>query len=472
MKIPPLLDAQLDLTLILSEEKTGVGLSLISFEAYDLAADLISLGRPSSITSFGVPLLGLSPVTYSVVYGSNNIYDGSHNPYANYIMIAEGGNNTLSGGNGNDILIGGSGVDTLQGGLGNNLIIAGSGTETMAGISVQFNEAINTSDPMFVSVTGCILIGGSGTNVMAGLALFGAITDVTVSSFTNNGHFGGNTLIAGSGNATMYGVIGTTNSPNFNTALGVVHQTETVTGDSNTLYGGAGNDLLVGVMGTINCAHGSVFYNLAWNFAGNDLYAGLGTNTLIGSIDTYINVNPGATSFNGVKGSQVITLGDNLLVGGAGTDILIGDIRTLDSEIDPNQSLVTFNLGNNTLIAGTGNTTMVGGIQTITALDTSIINYGNDTFQFALNQHLGTDKILDMNAGGVNDTLKFTGVKDYNHNGLDYKDVDHMISSFVNDGTGHVKVNFTGGGSIDFANITWAHQTSIHDITPNVVVVV
>jgi Ca2+-binding RTX toxin-like protein len=421
--------------------------------------------------------------SYHVIYGASaafNVIDLSASTDNNIVLGGDAGN-VIVGGSGDDIIFGGAGSDVLMGLTGDNILVAGSGATQMAGLAAF--QAVNVSFPSGVdSVTidasipySNVLVGGSGTDIMAGVALSVAgVFDLTgthgpVFTLTATAEIAGNTLFAGSGNGTqVFGAYGEILEVTVQNFTGVLHQIINITIDGSTIYGGSGqNELLVGTQGTYNIAHGiPIHYDLVETWHANSIYAGSGNSTLIGSTDLLSNVNPFIQSLDGIASKQVYTIGDNVLVGGAGTDALIGDIRTLNVEIPAGQSDV-INFGNSTLIAGTGDTTMVGDVEFLDPLNSAILNYGNDTFQFNLSQHLGADKILDMNAGGVMDTLSFTGA---GANGTGAAAVDANIHSFTNDGTGHLLVTFNNGGSIDFANVVFVGQHSIADITPHIIV--
>jgi hypothetical protein len=102
------------------------------------------------------------------------------------------------------------------------------------------------------------------------------------------------------------------------------------------------------------------------------------------------------------------------------------------------------------LVGGLGNDTLTGGGEA----DIFVFNVGVDD---------GDDTITDFT--GSEDILKFIDVVD--GAGDDIQDVDDMITSIVNDGTGDVQVNLTNGGSIVFEDIAFAAQTSIADLVDN-----
>ena len=79
---------------------------------------------------------------------------------------------------------------------------------------------------------------------------------------------------------------------------------------------------------------------------------------------------------------------------------------------------------------------------------------------FNLGADDGNDTLVDFASN--DDRLYFTDVVD--GAGDDIQDVDDMIASIVNDGSGDVQVNFTNGGSVVFEGIAFAAQTSIADL--------
>ena len=80
-----------------------------------------------------------------------------------------GGNDTITGGNGNDVLIGGPGVDTITGGNGNDVILGHDGTVLFS----QGQPTKATTDPTtggadtIVAGTGNnLILGGTGDNTI------------------------------------------------------------------------------------------------------------------------------------------------------------------------------------------------------------------------------------------------------------------------------------------------------------------
>jgi Ca2+-binding RTX toxin-like protein len=184
-------------------------------------------------------------------------------------------------------------------------------------------------------------------------------------------------------------------------------------------------------------------------------------------------------------------MGNDTLDGGAGNDQLFGDVQNFSMSVINGTGLGTgcyssnssIRFGNDTLIGRAGNDILVGDIANPSQLtpfvsfgvdpnsgpfgpNPNTITFANDTFQFSLAGNNGNDTVKDMNVGGVNDTLKFTGATDVNHDSvLDFQDVDAVVT-FSNNG-GHEQMNFNAGGSVLFENIAYSSLIhSVHDITP------
>jgi VCBS repeat-containing protein len=226
-----------------------------------------------------------------------------------------GGDDSLSGGAGNDILFGQGGNDTLSGGAGNDLLAGGTGNDVLSGgsgadiflfRSGEGNDRITD----FNSSEGDILVrAGSGT--------FGAVSvsgdynqsrDLHTVEDVQQGHY----LAAGSGNHMLVGagVAEDKIDANGSTTGGIY---------DNVLKGGAGNDVIYGGAGDNYLSGG----------AGNDYIQG-------GSGNDFLDGGSGANALYGGAGNDVLVFHANNTVmdGGSGVDMLIGvnlsDTRTLD----------------------------------------------------------------------------------------------------------------------------------------------
>ncbi|HEX9790264.1 MAG TPA: hypothetical protein VGA60_06350, partial [Kiloniellales bacterium] len=142
------------------------------------------------------------------------------------------------------------------------------------------------------------------------------------------------------------------------------------------------------------------------------------------------------------------------------------DLQVTDSDGDTNSGTLDVTLlpqlngqpgvVNDTLVSNGDAEILVGGLGN----DTLTGDGGADVFVFNLGVDDGDDRITDF--ASSEDRLHFTDVVD--GAGDDIQDVDDMIASIVNDGSGDVQVNFTNGGSVVFEGIAFAAQTSIADL--------
>jgi len=127
---------------------------------------------------------------------------------------------------------------------------------------------------------------------------------------------------------------------------------------------------------------------------------------------------------------------------------LIGDGRGESDTIDGGA-------GNDIIFGQGGDDVMTGGS-------------GADTFVFNLAADEGSDTITDFD--GSEDGLHFTDVVDGVGNNV--QDVDAMIDSIVDNGSGDVQVNFANGTSVDFDGVAFAGQASIADLVDSATQVV
>jgi hypothetical protein len=103
---------------------------------------------------------------------------------AQSIDPTDGGNDTITVGNGNDIIIGGSGTNSITAQTGNSIIIGGNGALTFTGGSLSTAETIDPADSSSSTITAGagqnVILGGSGSNTITA----GAGNDIIVG---NNG---------------------------------------------------------------------------------------------------------------------------------------------------------------------------------------------------------------------------------------------------------------------------------------------
>ncbi len=315
---------------------------------------------------------GTDTVITSVLAAYNlgaNVENLTYTGTGNFTAGGNALNNVLTGGVGNDVLRGRGGNDTLIGGLGNDTadysLAAGGvtarldtgvasndgdgGSDTFNGIENLTGSAFN--DTLFGNAGDNILIGGAGRDVILGLG--GNDTIMGGGDVPNElyGGAGDDTYIvehrsdsiienAGEGYDTIRSALS-----QINMAANVEELVYTGTGtfvgvgnaQNNLIRGGTGRDTLMGLGGNDILMGGTGAANELYGGDGDDYYilqvadtvieaAGGGTDTVEARINTYTlaaNVENlifnGTGAFNGTGNSL-----NNLIVGGAGDDVLRG----------------------------------------------------------------------------------------------------------------------------------------------------
>jgi Ca2+-binding RTX toxin-like protein len=255
------------------------------------------------------------------------------------IILAQGGNDNISGGAGSDSLYGGLGADVLNGGADFDFArydyAATAIYARLDGVAGAYGEAVGDT---FISIEG--LIGSRFNDVFVG----------------NN--INGDYLSGLDGNDTLYG-------------LGGTDSLDGGAGNDN-LYGGAGNDNLYGGAGGDTLNGGTGFDLARYDNAATLIYARL----------------------DGVTGSYGEAVGDTFtsiegLVGSYFGDYLIGNNTNGDYLYGLGGNDALYGLGGaDRLDGGTGNDTLYGGT-------------GADQFVFnsTLNAATNVDLITDFQAG-------------------------------------------------------------------------
>jgi len=458
-------------------------------------------------------------VTYTVVLGTKSSDEiNLSGQVGNFFVLSGNGNDKVIGSlQGNNIIIVGNGNNTVIGAslhAGFNItILAGNGSNTIFTDldRIDFNVLSaplggTEANPFIIPFVygNATVIAGDGGNYVTGDGQFNQ-TQQNTSYVGFTVDVGTVTYISGSGNDTLIGLIDTVDH-HVNNVKGLLITTHF--GQVN-LFGGGGTDTLVGVFNNYLSDYKSSFVICQDNSGDNFLSAGSGTNELlVGDINNRVMTLDGmyATMFNGkltastyecIAGDHTLVggngagdvligdfntftriatntvasaltyslelkaiFGDSTLIAGSGSSTLIGDVKnlTLGTDAKAHEQVI---FGNDLLVSGTGNDVMIGDVQNLSILTNNEnidMEYGVDTFAFSLNKSAGADSILDFNADGVKDILQFTGVKG------GASAVDAMIKNMVNDGSGHLLVNFKNGSSIDFTSINYTGQNDILDI--------
>ena len=213
--------------------------------------------------------------------GDDNLIGGAGND----VLVGGTGSDTLLGGLGNDVLRGGDGVDALYGGEGNDILNGGAGRDTLNG-GEGFDTADYRSAEMGVDVD---LGGGNRTN-----DIFISIERVLGSNFddTITGSAAADVLVGGAGDDTVDGGMGDD----------IIYGND----GADTLVASAGRDFLVGGDGadTFVVNSGSTGLNtvLDFSFADTVDLSGLGPD-----FDTFAEVVAAARN---VGNSVIIDFGD------------------------------------------------------------------------------------------------------------------------------------------------------------------
>jgi len=400
------------------------------------------------------------------------------------IVHGGAGNDFITSGNGNNELYGGAGNDTLQGGSGSNKFFGGTGKDTVTYENAGSGVVVNLLDNQVNNITNILnivqsgnaagdqfddienLVGSQYADHLIGDRnanhIFGGDGDDTIEGIGNTVGNGGDTLDGGAGSNTVsymhaegnvtvslaqnYGQIAgyeRDSLRNFDTVIGAINHSNTLTGNGNanllvggnlddTLQGGAGADTLDGG-GGINTAlyttqvnvsltpdlitatghaAGDVFHNI------QNLEATTGNNRLIGDAqDNYIKGGSGNDTLAGMGGNDTLD-------GGGGSNFVTYEYATGDIGVN-----VDLSTGSAT-ITGTGNSV---GTDTLLNIQHVIGTRFADTIRgSSVNNHI--------NAGAGNDLIFINnGGKDTVYGGAG----DDTVVASVDAITGNVANNWS-----------------------------
>lgn len=343
-------------------EITGGSYSALAVESYTTSGDISGL--------------------FSYVFSGNDTFNGS----------AEA--DTLNGFGGNDILRGNGGDDLLKGEIGNDILNGGTGADTMLGGAGSDTYYVdNTGDRVFetTTTTGTANAGGTdkvnssitfNLSASTGLSFVENLTLIGSSTINGIGNALNNTLVGNGANNVLNGMTGAdimqggagNDTYYVDNAVDKVYETTTTTsgidaGGADTVYSYLSSYTLGNFVenGRVMSAGAA---NLTGNSLSNTLYAGKGDNVLIGGSGTdTLSYAYGANGTTGVKVSLNTTAAQS--TGGSGADTISGFERLTGSSY--NDSL-SGNSGANILRGGNGNDTLSGGI----GADTLYGDAGND----------------------------------------------------------------------------------------------
>ncbi|MDQ6432620.1 calcium-binding protein [Mesorhizobium sp. LHD-90] len=370
--------------------------------------NLLLVSAANDVTIESLKYSGGSDVTVHVeggAFADSIDVDSLDSPFyadtwENFLIEANGGNDVISGGNGDDTLDGGADVDSLAGGDGNDTLIGGSQGDILSG---------GDGDDLYVGVESGDLVNELLTDgidtVQTALAVFTMQTGIEILDYTGTaamtatGNSSGNTIEGSSKGDTMYGRDGgdTLHGLGGNDVLRGENGDDTLDGgdgrdtlrggrDEDTLYGGIKNDTLYGD-GENDTLYGGVDDDVLNGGAGDDFLQGDGgLDTLNGGsgIDTASYLIPISAvdvdlerTVNQVQGVHLNQLSSiENVIGTWNGDVIRGDA---------NANVLTGDDGNDTLDGRDGADTLYGGDDD----DILLPGSGNDT----VNGGAGTDTV-------------------------------------------------------------------------------
>ncbi|MCB1503465.1 MAG: cadherin-like domain-containing protein [Hyphomicrobiaceae bacterium] len=291
------------------------------------------------------------------------------------------------------------GADILRGGAGNDQMFGGSGLE--------FVDYSTTGNGVYVSLSAGYAIGD-------GFDTFSGIEGIIGSEYIDTliGDSGANVIYAGGGNDTV----------------------RTLGGD-DVIFDGAGNDQVFAGDGNDTM--------VSDNGSSNDQYHG------DGGFDT--------VDYSAVEGSIVVNLGNGLVRGAAGNDLLFSIESVIGGAGD---DTILGSKDDDTLNGGAGNDVIQGG----RGADILIGGLGDDVFVFDRsdiltgNTQLPYDTIMDFGAG---DTLDFRGLVN-GKGGLNLATAIHLTE--YDNGT-LVSVDLGGNsGLVDVVLLGGVHGLGLDDL--------
>jgi Ca2+-binding RTX toxin-like protein len=341
----------------------------------------------------------------------------------NNIIIGGSGNDVLSGGNGRDVLIGGAGSDRLAGGFGAaNELYGGQGDDVYlvdAADSV-FEAAGEGTDTVITSVAASTLPSNfenltfanySGDHYGSGNALSNIITGSTERDVLDGGIGAADILIGGGSDDTYFvrnvgDVVIEAREEGFDTIstalstyvlpLNVERLLFTGTGNFAGATSASGNGFIVSGAGNDTLTSNGFFDRLQGG-AGNDLYQGVTSSTLIyeragDGIDTVRATGPGIFYINDNTEIFIWTGGADgpgQIIGGSGDDVITVEGSTTETALlsgyDGNDILTGGSFGSR-FVGGNGNDRITGSAS------------GRDEFVLYASDS-GIDRIIDFQSG-------------------------------------------------------------------------
>ncbi len=318
-------------------------------------------------------------------------------------LLGGGHDDLIRGGDGNDTIDGEGGADSIDGDAGHDLLTGGRGYDLIRG------------------GTGADTIDGSGGDD----TLYGdSSTDLIYGGLDNDliaGGTGSDTIYGDAGDDSLYG------NTAFDTIYGGDGDDFISSGDgADFVDGGAGSDMIYGRTG-VDLLRGGDDNDSMWGSEGDDVMYGDAGNDYLsgGSALDQLHGGDGNDTLYGNFGEDQLwgDAGNDELYGGSGYDTLRGG--------DGNDTLLGME-GKDWLFGGAGNDLLRGG----TNYDSFVFDVGHDN-----------DEISDFDERG--DALRLSTALT---GGL--TDADAILSAYGSDAAGVVLLDFGGGDSILFSNLT------------------
>ena len=277
---------------------------------------------------------------------------------------ADGGNDTVTAGRGNNVILGGVGSDIVTVGGGDNVILGDDGMLTFAAalpdatagvVTFAYSQLVSVSTLDPASGAGDTITAGNGNNLLIGGA-------------------GGDSITAGDGNDVVLGDDGLVTFAGAG-ILATITTSDIAYGGDDTIVLGNGNSFVLGGVGNDKITTGDGGSIILGDdglltFGGGQLADVHTTDPTVGGNDT-ITAGGGRNVVFGGVGSDTIKAGngDNVVVGDAG-DVAFSSpaVLSLIYTTDPGVG------GNDAITLGDGRNFVLGGI----GADTVAVGNGND----------------------------------------------------------------------------------------------
>jgi Ca2+-binding RTX toxin-like protein len=391
----------------------------------------LAISGPQNTGGWGTDTL----VFIESLYGSN----------FNDVLTGDGGNNGLTGWDGQDRLYGGAGLDTLDGGAGNDRVEGQDGDDILYGGVGNDTILGGAGEDLIIDISGTDVIDGGAdydTLSFSG-ATAGVQVDLGVVGAQNTGGGGMKTI------SNIEQVIGSA----FDDVLRANDSGQQLVGGdgTNVLTGGSGGDWLIG----------GDSYDYLEGGAGDDVLNGGG-----GAFDSasYLGASAGVTVSLLIAGQQD--------TGGAGKDILIGIERLFGSQyadtlIGDDQGNILGGYGGNDILQGGGGFDQFN-IDWSGSGEHDEIDGGDDFDWIGFSSGAATGVIASTVTGtafdGAGNTASFTGIEQFYGSGKN--DILTAVSAFGQQGDDIIRAldgyisnvypydGFDGGDGIDTLDVS------------------